>query len=227
MKIKIWAFLFIISILFFASCGRDQANGSTMTSLPTSTRRLTATFVPTQTSTSVPSSLAYSPVPRRMILDQPGFGVEIVGEDWNYTNDRSGETYACIDYTRARQPHVFLEQCFTFTQPNLTLEGEREKLLSDNYEVLEPNNTFGDVAQISVMAIRFEDHSGKGVKIFELVGIENFLLRVEMNIATDDTSPLQRIYDEQAADIIDYVLQNMLEKSRLVPLPTATSWSPT
>jgi O-acetylhomoserine/O-acetylserine sulfhydrylase-like pyridoxal-dependent enzyme len=162
-----------------------------------------------------------------MILDHPGDGVEILGEDWNYTNDRWGETYACIDYTRAREPHFFLEQCFAFTQPNLTLDSEREKLLTDNYEVLKPNNTFGNVGQISVMAIRLEDHSGKGVKIFELLGIENYLLRVEMKIATDDTSLLQRIYEEQAADIIDYVLQNMLEKSRLVPRPIATPLSPT
>jgi hypothetical protein len=84
-----------------------------------------------------------------MILDHPGDGVEILGEDWNYTNDRWGETYACIDYTRAREPHFFLEQCFAFTQPNLTLDSEREKLLTDNYEVLKPNNTFGNVGQIS------------------------------------------------------------------------------
>lgn len=213
MKTKVWAILFMISILFFASCSGGAAIGSTMTSPPTSTPLPTTTPVPTPTST---------PVPRWMILDQPGYGVDIIGDDWNYTNDRWGETFACIDYTREKEPHYFLEECFAFTQPNLTLDSEREKYLSDNYEVLRPNNTFGNVGQISVMAIRLEDNSGKRVKILELLGFEKYLLRVEMNITTDDTSVLQSIYEEQAAGIMDFVLQNMLEKSHLVPRPTAT-----
>jgi hypothetical protein len=227
MKTKVWAFLFIISILFFASCGRGQATGSTMTSPPTSTPWLTATPIPTQSSTPVSVWLAYSRMPREMMLDQPGYGVEVLGEDWNYTNDRWGETFACIDYTRARQPHVLLEQCFSLTQPNLTLESEREKYLSDNYEVLVPGTTFDNVGQISLMAIRLENKSSKGVKILEFLAVQNYLLRVEMNLATDDTSPLQRFYEQEAADIIDYVLQNMLEKSRLVARPTVTPLPPT
>jgi hypothetical protein len=48
-----------------------------------------------------------------------------------------------------------------------------------------------------------------------------------MNLATDESSTLQSIYEKEAADIINYALQNMLEKSHLVPLPTATPLSPT
>ena len=48
-----------------------------------------------------------------------------------------------------------------------------------------------------------------------------------MNLATDDQTQLQAIYENQAANIINYVLQNGLEKSRLTPRPTATSLSPT
>jgi hypothetical protein len=145
-----------------------------------------------------------------MILEQPGYGVEILGEAWNYTNDRWGETYACIDYTRQKEPYLFFKECFAFTQPGLTVE-----------------SAFGDVGQIVLMAIRLEVNSGKGVKYIELIGIQKYILRVEMNMATDDPSSLQAIYEEQAASIIDYVLQNMLEKSRLIPRPTATPLSPT
>jgi hypothetical protein len=199
----------------------------TTTLVPTRTPPPTATSVPTLTSTPIPVSLAYKPVPRWMILDQPGYGVEILGEAWNYTDDRWGERDACIDYTREKEPYLFFEECFAFTQPNLTFEGERDKLLSDNYEVLEPNNTFGNVGQINVMAIRLEDNSGKGVKFFELIGIDKYLLLVEMNMATEDTSPLQSIYEKEVADIINYALQNMLEKSHLISLPTATPLAPT
>jgi hypothetical protein len=162
-----------------------------------------------------------------MILGQPGSGVEILGEDWNYTNDRWGDTYGCIDYTREKEPYLFFEQCFGYTQPDLTYESQRDAIVADGFEALQPNNTFGNVAQISLLAKRLEDNSTKFVKFFELIGVDKYILLVEMNMAADDTSPLQTIYEEQAADIIDYVLQNMLEKSRLIPRPTATPLSPT
>jgi hypothetical protein len=162
-----------------------------------------------------------------MILGQPGYGVEIFGGKWNYTNDRWGETYACIDYTREKEPYLFFEQCFAMTQPDLTFESQRDAFLNDEYEVLVPGNTFNDVGQISLMAKRLEDNSTKFVKFFEIIGVENYILVVEMNFATDDQASLQTIYENQAAGIIDFALQNMLEKSRLVPRPTATPLSPT
>lgn len=227
MKTKVSAILSIISILFLSNCSGGQVVSPTMTPLPTTTPLPTATPVPTQTSTPIPVSLAYNPVPRWMILGQPGYGVEIMGEDWNYTNDRWGETYACISYTREKEPYLFFEQCFALTQPDLTFESQRDAFLSDNFESLEPNNTFGDVGQISLMAKRQEDNSTKFVKFFELIGIEKYILLVEMNFTTDDQTPLQAIYENQVASTINYVLQNGLEKSRLIPRPTATPLSPT
>jgi hypothetical protein len=162
-----------------------------------------------------------------MILGQPGNGVEILGEKWNYTNDRWGESYACIDYTREKEPYLFFEQCFALTQPDLTFESQRDAFLNDDYEVLTPDNKFGDVGQISLMAKRLEDNSTKFVKFFEIIGAGKYILLVEMNFVTDDQTPLQAIYENQAASIIDYVLQNGLEKSRLIPRPTATPLSPT
>jgi hypothetical protein len=162
-----------------------------------------------------------------MILGQPGYGVEILGEYWSYTNDRWGDTYACIDYTRDTQPYLFFEECFAFTQPDLTFESQRDAILRAGFETLEPATTFGSVGQISLLANGFDDNSSTGVKFFELIGVDNYILLVEMNMVTDDTSPLQSIYEKEAADIINYALQNMLEKSHLVPLPTATPLSPT
>lgn len=227
MNTKISAILVLVMSLVVSGCGAGQILGPTLTPLPTITPSPTATLIPTQTSTPIPVSLAYKPVPRWMILGQPGYGVEILGEDWNYTNDRWGDTYACIDYTREKEPYLFFEECFALTQPNLTFESQRDAIAKDGFKTLEPSNTFGDVGQISLMAKRLEDNSTKFVKFFELIGIEEYILLVEMNVVTDDTSPLQSIYEKEAADIINYALQNMLEKSHLVPLPTATPLSPT
>ena len=224
---KILVIPFVIAILFLSSCSAGQVITPTLTPVPTSSPSPTATRVPTQTSTPIPVSLAYKPVPRWMILNQPFYSVEILGEKWKYTNDRWGDTYACIDYTREKEPYLFFEECFAYTGPNLTFESQRDSFVNDNFEALEPNNTFGDVGQISLMAKRLEDNSTKFIKFFELVGVDKYILLVEMNMATDDTSsPLQTIYEEQAAEIINYALQNMLEKSHLTPRPTATPLSP-
>jgi len=162
-----------------------------------------------------------------MLLAQPFYGVEILGDKWNYTNDRWGETYGCISYTREKEPYIFFEECFALTQPSLTFESQRDAFLNDEYEVLAPNNTFGDVENISLSAKRLEDDSTQFIKFFELIGIDNYIVLVEMNVDTDDESPLQEIYEVQAASTIDYALRNMLEKSRLIPRPTATPLSPT
>lgn len=221
------AILVLVVSLVISGCGPGQILGPTLTPLPTITPTQTATPIPTQTSTPVPTLSTYIPVPRWMILGQPAYGVEILGEKWSYTNDHWGETYACIDYTREKEPYLFFEQCFAWTLPDLTFESERDKILSADFEVLKPNNTFGDVGQISLMAKRLEDNSTKFVKFLEIVGVEKYILLVEMNLATDDQTQLQAIYENQAANIINYVLQNGLEKSRLTPRPTATSLSPT
>jgi hypothetical protein len=219
--------LFLVTSLILSGCGAGQIVTPTSTALPSTTPSLTPTPVPTQTSTPFPASSAYNPVPRWMILGQPGYGVEIFGEMWNYTNDRWGETYACIDYTREKEPYLFFEQCFAMTQPDLTFESQRDAFLNEAYEVLAPGNTFNDVGQISLMAKRLDDNSTKFVKFFEIIGVENYILLVEMNFVTDDQASLQTIYENQAAGIIDFALQNMLEKSRLVSRSTATPLSPT
>jgi len=227
MKAKIRIILVTIIGFVISGCGQGQVPKASLTPLPTSIPSLAATPVIPLNSTPIPVSLAYEPIPRWMILDQPFNNVEILGEKWNYTNDRWGDTYACIDYTREQEPYLFFEQCFALTQPDLTFEIQRDAFLNDGFESLEPSTTFGNVGQISLLAKRLEDNSGKGVKIFELIGVDKYLLLVEMNMATDDTSPLQSIYEKEAADIINYALANMLEKAHLTPRPTATPLSPT
>lgn len=230
MSIKNSLILFVIMGSVLASCGQVQTPEPTATPLPTTRSSPTAiptlTSTPTHTATPIPVSLAYNPVPRWMILDQPFSNVEILGEQWKYTNDRWGETYACISYTREREPYVFFEECFALTQPDLTFESQRDAFLNNDYKIITPNNTFGAVGQISLMAKRLDDNSTKFVKFFELMGIDEYILLVEMNVVTDDMSQLQHIYEDQAAETIEYALKNMLEKSRLIPRPTATPLSP-
>ena len=177
-------------------------------------------------STPAPTFSTYNPVPRWMLLGQPGYGVEILGEKWNYTKDHWEETFACIDYTREKEPYVFFEQCFSLIQPDITFESQRDAFLNNDFEILTPSSTFGEVGKISLLAKRIEDNSAKYIKFFEIIGTEKYMLLVEMNVATDDQALLQTIYENQVSNTIDYVLQNSLEKSRLIPRPTATPLSP-
>jgi hypothetical protein len=225
MKTKKGVIFVFIAAMIVLSCQSIQMFGPTATPLPTNT--FTPTSIPSPTQTPTPNLKLYSPVPRWMILAQPGQSVEIRGETWNYTNDRWGETYACIDYTRENEPYLFFEQCFALTQPDLTFESQRDSFLNDGFEVLTPNNTFGDVGQISLMAKRMEDDSNKYIKFFEIFGTGEYIALVEMNFATEDPAPLQEIYHYYAADTIDYVLRDTLQKSRIIPRPTATPLSPT
>ncbi len=233
--------------LWITGCGHGQLLGPTLT--PTSTVTFTPTSTPTQTSTSTPTvsatpmftrtsiptkhlkpnptSLAYVAVPRWMIFGQPGYSVEILGEKWNYTNDNWGETAACIDYTREKGPNAFFEECFGAADDKVTFESLLAPFLKDKFETLTPTNSFDDIAQIALVAKRLEENSQKFVKFFELIGTPKYNLLLEMNVTTDDTASLQSIYESQAADTIDYVLQNGLQKSRILPQPTSTPLSAT
>lgn len=228
MKTRISAIPLIIVILFLSSCNTGQVITPTLIPAPTSTPPPTATLIPTQISTSIPVSLEYNPVPRWMILGLPGQHIEITGEIWNYWNYDLGDTYGCMEYTRKTGTSIRFEQCFAVVDSDkISFESQRDMFLGDNFETLAPNNTFGDVGQISLMGKRLVGNPTKTIEFFEIIGVEEYVLLVELYIETENTDSLQAIYESELSDIMDYVLQNMLEKSRLIPLPTSTPLSPT
>jgi len=229
MKLRFASILAAILSLVMVSCGPGQVFGPTFTPTatitPTPTSTLSPTATPTQTATPTPTAVPYAAVPRWMILGRPGHSVEILGKTWNYADDRWGENYGCIDYVREDGSYVFFEQCFAVIEGALTFDSQVESLVKADFETLEPRNNFSEVGQIDVLAKRLEDNSTKFVKVFEIIGTEKYLLLVEMNIVTDETAPLQTIYESQA-DVLDYVLQNSLEKSHRLPRATPTPLSP-
>src|SRR6266516_2610617 len=233
MNKKILLILVLVMNLTISACGPGQLFGPTMTPTATVTLTPSATPVPTQTptptqtSTPIPNAASYIPVPRWMVLAQPYFSVEILGEKWNYAGDNWGETYACIDYTREKEPSVFFEQCFGMVQEGLTFESELETFMQKDFETLIPKNTFNEVGQIALLAKRLEDSGKKFIKFLEIVGAGKYIVLVEMNVFTDEDALLPAMYEIQVAETIDYVLQKELEKSQILPRPTATPLSPT
>jgi hypothetical protein len=206
------------------------AQAQTQTAAPTFTPSPTATLAPTQTPTPNSITIAFPTAggiaPRWMILGQPGRGVEILDEKWKYANDRWGDTYGCIDYERDTSSHIYFEQCFALTDKDLTFESQHSKFLADGFEVLEPNNNFGNVGPVTLLGKRLTGTSTKTIEFFELIGVDKYILLVELYVDTDDTAPLQTIYETQVAEIMSFVLENSLQKSHLIASPTPTALSP-
>ena len=230
MNTKICSLLVLVLGIVFSGCSRGQVPEATLTLPPTNTPipTSTATPVPTPTSTPIPVSLAYRPVPRWMILDQPFYNVEILGEIWNYTNDRWGDAYACISYSREQGTSIEFEQCFTSVySEEVSFESQHDQFLSAGFEELTPQNTFGDASQVALLGKRLSGNTNEVIEFFEIVGIGDYVTLVELYVEIDDSDALQTIYEKQVADIIDYVLQDSLQKSHLIPRPTATPLSPT
>lgn len=228
-------YLLVVFCFVLSACGPSAeqvtstalaAQAQTQTAAPTFTPSPTATLVPTQTPTPRPVSSIYNPVPRWMILGQPGRGVEILGEKWNYANDRWGETYGCIDYERPTGTHIRFEQCFAQTDKDLTFESQQAQFLKNGFEVLEPNTNFGVAGQVTLLGKRLTGNSAKTIEYFELIGVGKYILLVELYIETEDSAPLQTVYKSQIAQIMDYTLENSLQKAHMIASPTPTPLSP-
>ena len=202
MKAKSKVVLVVVIGLVISGCGQEQVSEATTTPIPTFLP--TDAAIPINTSTPIPVSLAYQPVPRWMILAQPFMNVEILGEKWNYTDDRWGDAYACISYSREQDTYTWFEQCFTLIySKEVSFESQHDQFLTAGYEELTPQNTFGDTGQIALLGMRLENNV---IEFFEIIGIGDYVTLVELDIEMDDDSSLQSIYEEQVADIMDYVL---------------------
>ncbi len=230
MNTRIFSTLVLVLGIALSACGQEQVPAATLTPLPTNTPNPSPTPspAPTGTSTPVPVSIAYSPVPRWMILDQPFYSVEILGEIWNYRNDRWGETYACISYAREGSPPIEFEQCFALVyDETVSFEAQYDRFMADGFEELKPQNTFGGTGQVALLGKRLSENENEVIEYFEIVGIGDYVSLVELYIEIEASEPLQAVYEEHAAGIMDHALRDSLQKSRLIPRPTPTPLSRT
>jgi len=226
MKTIVSAVMFL-AVLLTASC-TNMFVSSTETPVPTSTVSATQTALPspTVTATQMPPTLTPTNsgeenvvTPRWMILGQPGYSVEFFGKTWNYSGDNWGEQFACIDYTLEAEEYMFFEQCFALSQETQNFETVLAPFLTDGFEALEPKTTFEGVEKISLVGKKEAEDK---IHLFQILGSHGYILLVEMNFVTKDTADLQTLYESSAADIIDYALQDSLQKSHLVAAPAPT-----
>lgn len=221
MKNRIKSTALFVTLLITA-CGNNLVQ-------PTQTPTSTPSPIPTatNTSTNTPTPIPPTPAeemesviaPRWMLLNQPYYSVEIFGETWNYSRDNWGETYACIDYTREGSDNMFIEQCFAVSQEEQNFESILGPFVDDGFEELTPKSTFEGVEKNSLVA-KAEEENNK--HYFEIIESKGYILLVEMTFNSQENASLQTIYDNNAADIIDYVLHDSLLKSHLIASPPAT-----
>jgi hypothetical protein len=157
-----------------------------------------------------------------MMLEQPGYAGDILGEEWEYYRDDWGEEYACISYQQNDYNRWF-EQCFTFLT-TYSYDEILEPFLENGYETIDPDNSLWDVSQTALVGKR-DIESPDWVHFFQQIGTDKFLMLVEMTVTSQGNFPLQTVYETLAADVMDYVLLDMLVKSRAIPRPTPTPLS--
>jgi hypothetical protein len=204
-------------------CGpSSEVQTATAVAQSTATATFTSTSTVTPTSTTAPTE-EYLPSPRWMMLSQPYYSVEILGEDWAYVIDNWSDQHACIQY-RQEESHRWFEQCFAFLTA-FSYDEVLDPFLDMGFEHLVATSTFGDVGRIDLVARRDLDDP-KEIRFFQQVGTDEFLMLVEMTVAEEEQLPLQSIYEALAADVMDYVFRDMLTESRSIPRPTATPFPP-
>ena len=224
--LKTWLMPGIVLAVLLAACEPVTPLPPTTTAsvvpppTQTATPQPTKTAIPTATSTPQ-SELA---TPRWMILGQPGYGVDILGEQWDYYNDNWGEMYACIRYQQNDYERYF-EQCFGIIDddvPTLTYDGVLAGMLDNGFEEISPNTNFPDTDRISLSGKKKKENE---VAFFEIVEAEPYFLLVEMYVTAEGDAPLQDIYEEYAAEVMDYVLLSSMQKSEIAPAAAPTPMS--
>jgi len=156
------------------------------------------------------------------MLGQPGYAGVILGEEWEYYKDDWGEDFACISYQQ-NDFNRWFEQCFTFLT-TYSYDEIIDPFLENGYETIEPNNSLGDGGQTALVGKR-DIENPDWVHFFQQIGTDKFLMLVEMTVISQDNLPLQTVYETLAADVMEYVLLDMLVKSRAIPEPTPTPLS--
>ncbi len=215
----------LLASILLPACGLEPTDPPTATNSPaptkTSTPRATETSTPKATSTPKPELAT----PRWMLLNQPYFSVEILGEQWDYYTDNWGEMYACIRYQQNDYERYF-EQCFAIINenvPTLTYDGILAGMLESGFEEITPKTVFPNTDRISLSGKKKEENQ---VAFFEIVEAEPYILLVEMYVTVEEDAPLQEIYEAYAADVMDYVLLAGMQKSRIAPAPSPMPMSP-
>ena len=226
---KVWVIMAIVLTMLLSSCVPSTPPPPTATASAVPTPTYTATLKPTQTPTAIPTAtstpLPELATPRWMLLGQPGYNVEIFGEQWNYYNDDWGSMYACIRYQQNDYERYF-EQCFAIIDEDgwtLNYDGILVDMLSKGYEEITPSTTFPNTTRTSLSAKEVENNQ---ISFFEIVEAKPYFVVVEMYVTKTGNASLQKIYEEETADVMDYVLLSSLQKSQIAFAPSPTPMAP-
>lgn len=182
----------------------------------------TATFTPSLLpSTDLPvNGDVYVPIPRYMLISRPSTQVEIQGNKWQYVTDKWGDRYGLISF---RDPEAEKE----FTQVFILLQnGEtREEVFGpypDGSQKLDVKSNFDVFGNFIVMGLLQE---GASLFLTELQ-TDNYLYIVQITMLGDDSLSLEELYVQQASELADYLLQDSLQRSRVIPRPPPTPLAP-
>gem|GEM_PF-2712191 len=164
--------------------------------------------------------------PSQMLIGVSGEDAVLAGENWLYKKDRKDNTYACITYIKDEENSAWVEQCFIDAQLGIAIEDFFTPYIQDGYLPITPNNTFDDVGRVRIMAKYTEDEPTGFIRSIEIIDVNGYIFSAEMAMITDNTAELQELYNEKLAEIMNFLLQDSLQKAKFFPRPAPTPLSP-
>ncbi|GAB4505408.1 MAG: hypothetical protein Fur0043_24030 [Anaerolineales bacterium] len=226
-------FLILAVGLFSLACGLSSA--SSLTPLPVTQppespgQQKEPTKTPALSPpTAIPPS-DYVPAPRWMRIGagQLGRPIEIAGEQWAYQEDAYRDIMACISYLKEAEPPIFFEQCFATPDSGSTYENISQPFRDQGFEIIPSQTTFPVADHQEVFTKWISDHKPPYAKFFEILDVHGYLVTVEMNVFISQPESLEAAYREYAADILDFVVTDILQKAHFLPSPTPTPFAST
>ncbi|MBT3240342.1 MAG: hypothetical protein HON98_10130 [Chloroflexi bacterium] len=216
--------LFLVALIIFSACSPVETENTptlpplynekplvtpTLLSLYTTRPTNTPKVFPTSTPLIIPPTS--EPVPRWTILSQPGYGVELLGETWDYVTDRWGDSFACIKYENEEGIYTWFEQCFAFITPDTTFEGILAPFIENGYQEIIPQNDYSQTGK-HILVGKAEDY---GYHYLELLSTNDYLYLVEIGSEFDNSGSVQDFYLNNLYPINNLVIENMLHKSNI------------
>lgn len=219
MNTKIKAILVLVMSLVIASCGQKQLIEATPTFTPNSTSisTQTSTPLPSPTSTPIPNEYQTISVPRLLLIGEESTNLEILGTKWDYFEDNFlGEDYACRLYSRKDGSDTYaIKQCDVLSQGTNNFENQVAGFMNNGYESLTPKNTTSNFDNISLLG---KKNTTAPYDYAVIIDADKYFMVINVLIKIGDNSSLQSVYESHAADIIDYVIEEINQKFATVTL---------
>ena len=152
-----------------------------------------------------------------MLIGEEGTSLEILGTEWDYFEDNFlSEDYACRLYSRKDGSDTYaIKQCNVLSQGTNNFENQVAGFVNSGYESLTPKTTSSNFDNISLLG---KKNTTAPYDYALIIDADKYFMVINVLIKIGANSSLQTVYESNAVDIIDYVIEEVNQKFGTVPL---------